>query len=161
MAKDPKPALKPFEPEWLERSLDRYYTVGLLFMLVLIVAFPLYKLTEPNLRKDAKAEQQANYIVTGQALFKNTCAQCHGEGGVGGGSGPTLNSKEFLGAISDGQMQSIIGVGVPGSDMSAWNMDFGGALTSEQIRELVTYLRSLEPNAPSIPDWRKGATAGG
>lgn len=161
MANERKPGPALFEPEWLERSLDRYYTLGLLFMLVLIVAFPLYKIAEPDLRADAKAEQQVNYTATGKVLFKNACAQCHGAEGGGGGSAPTLNSKQFLGDTSDAQMQSIIAVGVPGSDMSAWNMDYGGSLTSEQIRELTTYLRSLEPNAPSIPDWRNGVKADG
>jgi hypothetical protein len=43
--------------------------------------------------------------------------------------------------------------------MTAWSQDFGGPLTAEQIRQLVAYLRSLEPNAPSVPDWRTGAKA--
>jgi hypothetical protein len=43
--------------------------------------------------------------------------------------------------------------------MTSWSQDYGGPLTDEQIRQLVTYLRSLEPNAPSIPDWRTGAKA--
>ena len=36
-------------------------------------------------------------------------------------------------------------------------LDQVGTLTDEQIRQITTYLRSLEPNAPSVPAWRKGA----
>jgi mono/diheme cytochrome c family protein len=151
--------LREFEPAWLQRSLDRYYTVGLVFMLVLIVGFPLYRLREPHLRSDAKAQQVTSYQRIGHDLFDKSCASCHGAGATGGGSGPTLNSKQFLGSVSDAQASSIIMSGVPGSSMSAWSLDYGGPLTDEQVRQLVTYLRSLEPNAPSIPDWRTGAKA--
>jgi mono/diheme cytochrome c family protein len=157
----PKPTTGPreFEPEWLQRSLDRYYTWGLVFMAVLIVAFPLYRLREPTLRKDAKTEQQASYMRIGAALFTQNCASCHGQNATGGGSGPTLNSKQFLSTTSDAQATLLITGGVSGSSMSPWSFDYGGPLTDEQIRQLVTYLRSLEPSAPSIPDWRTGAKA--
>ena len=155
----PPKGLQDAEPAWLQRSLDRYYTAGLAFMLVLIVGFPLYRLREPHLRSSAKAEQTATYTRIGADLFKQSCASCHGAGATGGGSGPTLDSKQFLTATSDSQAGLIVTGGVPGSSMSAWSVDYGGPLTDEQIRQLVTYLRSLEPAAPSIPDWRTGAKA--
>jgi mono/diheme cytochrome c family protein len=142
----------------LERSLDRYYTAGLVFMFVLAVAFPLYRLREPDLRAEAKTEQDVEYQRIGTALFDQGCASCHGKNATGG-SAPTLNSKQFLSATTDAQAALIITGGVPGTSMSAWSIDFGGPLTDEQIRQLVTYLRSLEPNAPSVPDWRKGTKA--
>jgi mono/diheme cytochrome c family protein len=151
---------REFEPDWLQRSLDRYLTWGLAFMVVLIFAFPLYRMREPSLRADAKTEQQVEYTKTGAVLFSNNCASCHGDSGTGG-TAPTLNSKEFLGTTEDNQVELLIAGGVSGSSMSAWSQDYGGSLTSEQIREIVTYLRSLEADAPSIPDWRTGAKAGG
>lgn len=154
----PPDRLEHFEPAWLERSLDRYYAAGLVFMFVLVVAFPLYRLREPDLRAEAKAEQATEYQRIGDALFNQSCASCHGPSATGG-SAPTLNSKQFLSATTDSQAALIITGGVPGSSMSAWSIDFGGPLTAEQIRQIVTYLRSLEPNAPSIPDWRTGAKA--
>jgi mono/diheme cytochrome c family protein len=146
------------EPEWLQRSLDRYLAWGLVFMVVLIVAFPLYRLREPTLRADATAEQQKNYEKTGGELFSTNCASCHGKQATGG-TAPTLNSKQFLSTTTNNQMALIITGGVSGSSMSAWSLDFGGSLTDEQIRQLTTYLRTLEKNAPSIPDWRTGAKA--
>lgn len=149
---------KLHEPEWLQRSLDRYLAWGLVFMIVLIVAFPLYRLREPSLRADAKASQQRSYEKTGRDLFATNCASCHGAQGTGG-TAPTLNSKQFLTTTSDNQIALIVTGGVSGSSMSAWSLDYGGSLTDEQIRQLVTYLRTLGPNAPSVPDWRTGAKA--
>jgi mono/diheme cytochrome c family protein len=157
----PKPQRKDpehFEPAWLERSLDRYYTVGLAFMFILIVAFPLYRLREPSLRAEAKTQQATEYQRIGDGLFNQGCSSCHGVNATGG-TAPTLNSKQFFSATSDAQAALIVTGGVPGSSMTAWSQDFGGPLTAEQIRQVVTFLRSLEPNAPSIPDWRTGAKA--
>jgi hypothetical protein len=38
--------------------------------------------------------------------------------------------------------------------MAAYSLDFGGPLTSEQVQSIVSYLRSLEADAPDRPDWR-------
>ena len=149
----PKPAA--FEPEWLQRSLDRHYTWGLVFMVVLILGFVLYGIQEPSLRARAARDQQRTYARLGEGLFANNCAACHGRAATGG-SAPTLNSKQFLTSTSDEQMRLLISGGVSGTSMPAWSLDFGGPLTDEQIRQLIAYLRSLEPNAPSVPNWRQG-----
>ena len=49
--------------------------------------------------------------------------------------------------------------GVSGTEMPAWGLDYGGTFTDEQVRQVVTYLRSLEPTAPSVPGWRQGDKA--
>ncbi len=77
------PAPPPFEPEALERSLDRYLTAGLAFMLILIVGFVIYKVREPSLRADAKSEQQTSYVAIGTKLYEDNCSSCHGKGGNG------------------------------------------------------------------------------
>jgi len=150
-----RPAPPPFEPAELERSLDRYLLCGLAFMLVLVVGFIAYRVREPSLRDKATAEQQTSYIAIGTQLFATNCSSCHGKGAVGG-SAPTLNAKEFLKGITDPQIHTLVAGGVTGTDMPAWSLEFGGTLTDEQIVQLTTYLRSLEPNAPSVPDWRAG-----
>ena len=150
-----RPTPPPFEPAELERSLDRYLIAGLVFMVVLIVGFAVYRVREPSLRKDAAASQQISYREIGTKLFASSCSSCHGKGAVGG-SAPVLNAKEFLKSTTDSQIQSLIAGGVPGTDMPAWGIEFGGTLTDEQVRQITTYLRSLEPTAPSVPDWRSG-----
>lgn len=153
-----RPAPPPFEPEWLDRSLDRYLTVGLIAMLVLIGGFLAYKVREPSLRADAARSQEHSYRAIGTDLFATTCSSCHGAAGTGGGA-PTLNSKQFLEATTDSQIQNLVAVGIPGTDMSAWALEHGGTLTTEQIHQISTYLRSLEAAAPSVPDWRHGTKA--
>ncbi len=152
---------KEFEPEWLQLSLERHLIWGLVFMILLIVAFPIYYLREPSLRSDAKAQQQVAYTASGGVRFSQNCSSCHGEGAAGGSTAPTLKSSQFLKNTSDRQMELLISGGVPGTSMTAWSQEFGGSLTSEQVVELVTFLRSLEPDVPSIPDWRNGKKAAG
>ena len=155
----PEPA--PFEAADLERSLNRYLVVGLVFMALLIAGFVVYRAREPGLRADATESQRVDYTKLGRGLFSTNCAECHGENGGGGGEAPTLAAKEFLSSTSDAQIEALVSAGVSGTDMSAWGLDYGGTLTAEQVRQVVTYLRSLEKKAPSIPEWRTGASADG
>jgi len=154
-----RPQPPPFEPEWLERSLNRYLACGLVFMIVLLGGFVTYRLREPGLRHDAKRAQTASYPAIGHQLFTADCAQCHGKDGTGGGSAPTLNSSQFLKSTTDDQVVALVSGGVSGTAMPAWSLDYGGTFTAEQVRQVVTYLRSLQPHAPSIPAWRQGAKA--
>jgi mono/diheme cytochrome c family protein len=150
-----RPQPPPFEPAWLERSLDRYLAWGLVFMLVLVAGFVVYRVREPDLRKEARRAQTISYTKIGRKLFAANCSECHGKHAIGG-SAPTLDAKEFLAGTTDAQIELLVAGGISGTDMSAWSQDYGGTLTAEQVRQLVTYLRSLQPGAPSVPDWRRG-----
>jgi mono/diheme cytochrome c family protein len=150
-----RPTPPPFEPAVLDRSLNRYLAVGLLFMVVLIAGFAAYRLREPSLRKDAQASQLASYQSIGGQLFDTNCSGCHGRAAVGG-SAPVLNSQEFLTNTTDLQISNLIAGGVPGTEMPPWSLAISGTLTDEQIHQITTYLRSLEPSAPSVPTWRQG-----
>ena len=153
-----RPTPPPFEPADLERSLDRYLVAGIIFMAVLVIGFAVYRVREPTLRADAATAQQKSYRDLGTQLFATNCSSCHGKGAVGG-SAPVLNSQEFLKGTTDAQIENLIAGGVPGTEMPAWSLAFSGTLTDEQIRQITTYLRSLEPNAPSVPTWRQGNQA--
>jgi mono/diheme cytochrome c family protein len=155
-----RPAPPPFEPEWLERSLNRYLAAGLIFMVLLLAGFIAYRVREPGLRRSAARAQTTSYKAIGSQIFSANCAQCHGKDASGGGSAPTLNSSEFLKSTSDAQIFALVAGGVSGTEMPAWSLDYGGTFTDEQVRQVVTYLRSLEPGAPSVPGWRQGSKAG-
>ncbi len=150
-----RPRPEPFEPSWLARSLDRYMIAGLVFMVVLVAGFGVYRVREPDLRATAKSEERTEYVRLGRQLFTNNCSSCHGDNGVGGDS-PTLNAREFLTSTSDDQIRLLVSAGVPGTEMPAWGIDLGGSLTDQQIQQLVAYVRSWEPHAPSVPNWREG-----
>ena len=150
-----RPVPPPFEPAALERSLDRYLAAGLVFMVLLIAGFVAYRAREPSLRRDAEASQAASYRTIGSQLFDTNCSACHGKGATGG-TAPVLDSQQFLKTTTDDQIANLVAGGVPGTEMPAWSLAFSGTLTDEQIRQITTYLRSLEPSAPSVPTWRQG-----
>lgn len=138
----------------LEEATNRWMQAGLALMVVLVLAFPAYRLLEPSNRSEARALLTEELAASGESLFAGQCAACHGEAGRNGQVGPSLNSKQFLEAATDEQIISLTSVGVPGSQMGAYSIDFGGPLTLEQITAITTYLRSLEKDAPDDPDWR-------
>jgi mono/diheme cytochrome c family protein len=148
-----------FESEALDRSLNRYLAWGIVFMVLLLAGFIVYRLREPSLRRDATRAQTTSYTDIGRTLFSTNCAQCHGQSATGGGSAPTLNSSQFLKNTTDEQIHALVSGGVSGTAMPAWSVDYGGTFTDEQINQVITYLRSLEPSAPNIPTWRQGTKA--
>ena len=85
-------------------------------------------------------------IASGQRLFSITCTSCHGVDGYGSPLAPALNNSLFLDATSDAAMRQIIAMGVSGTVMPAW----GGRFSDAQINDIIAYLRSLQPTAPTI-----------
>lgn len=150
---------RPPDPA-LEESTNKWMRGGLVLMAIMVLAFPVYRLTEPDRRADAAESRVTELAAQGDELFALTCSGCHGQEGRGGATAPTLNAKEFLQSAVDQQIESLIATGVPGSQMSPYSLDFGGPFTQEQIVALATYLRSLESDAASVPEWRDGAPAG-
>ncbi|MFW2380342.1 MAG: c-type cytochrome [Acidimicrobiales bacterium] len=139
----------------LEQSTNRVMVIGAVLMFALAAIFPLYRWFEPSAREESREANLASLADSGQDLWGFNCAACHGLNGEGG-VGPVLNSKQFLQAASDGQIETITAVGVPGSQMSAYSLDYAGPLTSEQIKALRVFIRSWEEDAPDVPDWRAG-----
>ena len=150
--------VRPPDPD-LEASTDRWMSAGVILTVLMFLAFPVYRLYEPSSRAEARETQTASLVVQGQVLYQASCASCHGVEGEGIDA-PALNSQQFLLNATDGQIFGLIAHGVPGSGMAAYSLDFGGFLTSEQIDSVVTYLRSLEEDAPDRPDWRSPGSAG-
>ena len=143
---------RPADPQ-LEKTTNTWMVWGLAVMVLMVVIFPIYRWYEPSNREAARYGQLANLADEGRSLVTSNCIACHGATGEGG-IGPALNSQQFLTSATDKQIESLIATGVPGSQMSAYSQDFNGSLTSEQIRAIATYLRSLEGGAPDVPNWR-------
>jgi mono/diheme cytochrome c family protein len=137
----------------LEQSTNRVMMVGAVLIFALALVFPLYRWFEPSNREQSRDANLASLATQGEEIFGFNCTSCHGLNGEGG-IGPALNSKQFLQSATDDQIRQLISVGVPGSQMGAYSLDYGGPLTSEQIKALSIFLRSWEPNAPDNPDWR-------
>lgn len=140
--------------EELNRSTNRVMALGGVLMLLMVLAFPFYRLFEPAARESARETHVNSLIDQGGGIWELNCAGCHGTNGEGVNA-PALNSQQFLQSATDEQMSGIIAVGIPGSQMSAYSLDHGGPLTSEQIKATTTFIRSWEPDAPDRPDWRE------
>ncbi len=139
--------------EELEESTNRVMLIGAALMIGMALVFPLYRWLEPATREEAREEQLASLAEKGEDIWSFNCASCHGLNGEGG-IGPALNSKQFLQASTDQQTELLVAVGVPGSQMGAYSLDYGGPMTTEQIRAVAVYIRSWEADAPDRPEWR-------
>ncbi len=143
---------RPPDPD-LERSTDRWITAGIVVTVLFVLAFPAFRFYEPSGRTEARATLTASLVDQGSQLFQATCATCHGVNGEGVDA-PALNSQQFLSIAANDQIEGLVAHGIPGSEMASYAIDHGGTLTSEQIKAITIYLRSLEPDAPDRPDWR-------
>lgn len=137
----------------LEAETNQWMVWGLVIMVLMVLIFPIYRIYEPSARADALAVQEQSLVDQGADIYNLNCSSCHGVMGEGG-IGPALNAKQFLESALDDQITALIAVGVPGSQMSAYSLDFGGPLTSEQIEAITRFLRAWEEDAPDFPNWR-------
>ncbi|MGD2044254.1 MAG: cytochrome c [Acidimicrobiia bacterium] len=138
----------------LERSTNRIMLWGGALMLLMALVFPFYRWFEPDARAASREAQLGSLVEQGSSIWELNCASCHGLDGEGG-VGPALNSMQFLQSATDQQIRLLVAVGVPGTQMSAYSLDFGGPLTTEQIKAVTTFIRAWEPDAPDRPDWRE------
>ncbi len=130
------------------RDSYRPFTIAILLLVVGILAsFEVYLLREPA---RVAAEESRDHILAttaGRELYANDCAMCHGEQGEGVDA-PPLNDSTFLGTTLDSTVFSVIGSGVPNTEMPAWSQAHGGPFTDEQLRQLAAFIRSWEEDAP-------------
>ncbi|MFV1963770.1 MAG: cytochrome c [Acidimicrobiia bacterium] len=144
----------------LESSTNRWMVAGVVLTVLLFLAFPVFRFYEPANRAEAMEVHIASQEAQGEEIFAGNCASCHGANGEGIDA-PALNSQQFLSSATNVQIASIITHGIPGTEMSAYGLDSGGFLTSQQINSITLFLRSWEEDAPDRPDWRSPEGAGG
>jgi cytochrome c oxidase cbb3-type subunit 3 len=137
----------------LEASTHRWMVWAIVLTFLLALAFPLYRILEPDRRAQAQETYLSGLTVQGETVYGENCSQCHGIEAQGG-LGPALNAQQFLGAVDDRQMADLIATGIPGTLMAPYAADFGGSLTQTQIGSAVAYLRAFEEEAPDLPLWQ-------
>ena len=98
-------------------------------------------------------------LAKGEFLFKEYCARCHGEEGVGGrGTGvafsrprhivimpPALNNPGFLLSATDEMIKHTITFGREGTPMKSFRRK---GLRNDDINDLVAYIRSFQRQSP-------------
>lgn len=136
----------------MKENLENYsklILIGLVLTLIVISALFVYSMGETDRLASAAEEHTADRVARGDEFYQAQCASCHGTQGEGG-VGPALNNRTVLKNTLDNVFFSVIRSGVPGTQMPAWSVDYGGPLTDEDIRDIVALLRSWEPTAPEI-----------
>ncbi len=135
---------------------------GVFLTLFIIAGLVFYTIGEKTRLARAAGSFTSERVQRGRAIYNQQCVNCHGAQGEGG-VGPALNNRTLLKNTLDSVFFSVIRSGVPGTQMPAWSVDYGGPLTDEDVRDLVAFLRAWEPTAPEVqpatfqPDAARGA----
>jgi mono/diheme cytochrome c family protein len=87
----------------------------------------------------------------GKALFAQSCAACHGPAGKGDGAAAAalnpkprdLTDKAYIGGLKDEYLFDIVKKGGAAVGKSAVMPPWGAAMKDDQIRDLITFVRSL------------------
>ena len=155
------PNRKPYyDDEELEtKKLDASLFAGLLCLVVIGIALPLYWLGEPGRQEGLVAGNDNLAVSRGATLYEERCASCHGTVSGAGGSAPytlvddnglylaNLDWKApSLAAVlyrySVEEVEYVLNYGRPNTPMPAWGAPGGGPFTTQQIDEVVAFLAS-------------------
>jgi mono/diheme cytochrome c family protein len=142
------------------RFLDRNLAWSLVLLTVVSLILPLYWLMEPARQDNAAYGWVKRFEKRGANSFEEACVGCHGPGGVGGVASYTLADSNgvfvaqvdwkapalttVLSRFGESEVEHILNYGRPGSPMPAWGLPGGGPMTSQQIHQLIVYLRSIQ-----------------
>lgn len=160
---------KPYyDDEVLEGPrLERVQLLGILFLVVVTIALPLYWVLEPNRQAEAKFGFEKRFANWGGKLFAPTaeggynCAGCHGgmnaTGGVAAYSvtdpttgevkavswkAPALNTVLYR--YTEDEVRFVLNYGRPFSPMSAWGTIGGGPMNEQSVQTLIDYMKSIQ-----------------
>jgi mono/diheme cytochrome c family protein len=143
------------ESKKLERSL--LFALGMLGLIA--VGLPFYWLREPARQDNADNGFEQRSTSRGATEFAGRCEQCHGPGGVGGARSVTLtdpNGDYFatvnwkapalttvLSRFEESEVLQVLNYGRNGV-MPAFGAPGGGPLTTQQLDDIIHYLRSIQ-----------------
>lgn len=146
--------------------LTRVLGIGVILLVVIVIAMPLYWILEPSRQAGAVDAKEEQFIEWGAELFAPTaeggfnCAGCHGANGGGGSAAynitdpvtqqttpvnwtaPALNTVFYR--FDEEEIRFILVYGRPFSPMSPWGVEGGGPMNDQQIETLISYLRSIQ-----------------
>ncbi len=78
-----------------------------------------------------------------QTLFDGQCSGCHGGSDGTMGRAPNLFDAKWLGTVSDGDIEKMVRIGIPNTEMSGFT---AAQLSDQQIFELTAFLRTQSLN---------------
>jgi len=123
---------------------QKQITMMVVLVFLLMGGCASYTVYDQPREEHALASQQAIHAERGARIFARYCRQCHGNAGEGR-IGPALNPLFDPAALAQrnltaNDISDTIGCGRIGKVMPPWAISEGGALTPEQIGDLVTLI---------------------
>ena len=99
----------------------------------------------------------------GKKIYLTYCSGCHGEGGKGDGPAakslpvkPTNHTEgTFMNQLPDKYLFDIISKGGSAVDKAPFMPAWGGQLKEKQIRDILSYIRSLAVPPYKLPEANK------
>ena len=142
------------------RLLDRSLGWSLVTLTAISLILPMYWLMEPARQENAAIDWVSRFETKGGRAFEEACSGCHGPGGVGGVAAFTIVDPDgqfvaqvgwkapalttVLSRFTEEEVHHILDYGRPGTPMPAWGLPGGGPLTTQQVEQLVVFLRSIQ-----------------
>jgi mono/diheme cytochrome c family protein len=151
--------LQPFltDDELESTRISRVLLAALVVAAVLALVIPIYYLGEADRQASATEARVEVDVEKGHHWFEEfQCSFCHGADGGGGGAkfleprsgnetswaAPSINDV-FL-RYSEDEVRFWITFGRRGTPMPAAGLEGGGSMTSQQIDQVILYLRSIQ-----------------
>lgn len=143
-------------------KLDRSLSFALVLLSLLAITLPFYWIAEPGRQDGAVAAWERSFESRGNDNYVEgaQCVNCHAGGGVGGSApfvlqdadgqfianatwrAPALNN--VLLRYSEDEVRYVLNFGRPGSPMAAWGTVGGGPLTTQQIDNIIIFMRTFQ-----------------
>jgi len=164
--------LQPAVPdEELENNkLTRILQSAVVSAAVLAAVMGVYYAAESGRQVSAAEEIHEKDVEEGEKWFEFfSCINCHGPGGVGGGaeftearsnlstswSAPSINDVFYR--FSEEEVTGLIVYGRDGTPMPASGLEGGGAMTKQEVEQVISYLQSIQLNQGVVLDEVNGA----
>lgn len=147
--------------------LERIQLYGVLLLALIVITLPLYWVFEPSRHAGAAEGWNGRFATWGSQLFEPTaeggfnCAGCHGGMNATGGEAPFTVTDLQTGEITavnwtapalntvyyrfdEEEIRFILNYGRPFSPMSPWGLVGGGPMNTQQVDNLLEYLKSIQ-----------------
>lgn len=99
----------------------------------------------------AKSKETSGLAETGDTLFQQNCAFCHGRDAMGGETGPDLTQSKLVTEDRTGEkITQVIREGRPDNKMPGFN------LSNHEINGIIAFIRAREAAATAHPGGRRG-----
>lgn len=171
------PAMRPgHSDDELEKSvLERWMAWGVALTLFFAIFFPVYWVYEINRLEAANDDQYVESVVSGEAIYQENCAQCHG-GELGGGAAtspyegdeawPAPRLDNIVARYDENENVSDVETfiyntiywGRPGTPMPAWGQDAAGPLTDTQIEDVRAFILANQVDEIEEPEDARGTS---